>query len=155
MKNNLEYEKIKKELEAVLSSSDHLISNLSNFCAVIMTHFKFHWVGFYLKKETSEELFLGPFQGPLACTQIPVGKGVCGSSFKEKKTLNVPNVDLFDGHIACSSQTKSELVIPLYKNDIIYGVLDIDSTSLNRFSELDQNNFESFVNVLESKIKNS
>ena len=141
-----------KEMQSLLSSHDHFISNLSNFCALLKSNFDYLWVGFYLFEENHKHLYLGPFQGPLACTQIPIGKGVCGTSFAQNKTLNIANVHEFEGHIACSSLSNSELVIPLRKNKKTIGILDIDSTQLNYFSLLEEEYIEKYMLILESVI---
>ena len=111
------------------------IANMANICAALKEQFNFFWVGFYMIKD--DELVLGPFQGPVACTRIKRGKGVCGSAWEQKKTIIVPDVDLFPGHIACSSASKSEIVIPIIRNGNVIGVLDVDSIALNSFDETD------------------
>ena len=112
---------------------------MANLCALINEEFGFHWIGFYLVDKSKNELYLGPFQGPLACTQIQFGKGVCGTSWQKKTVLNVSNVHEFDGHIACSSLTESEIVIPILNNDgEVIAVLDIDSSDINYFNEIDE-----------------
>jgi L-methionine (R)-S-oxide reductase len=133
------YEILLPQLESVISGEPDLIANLSNIAAALKQTFNFFWVGFYLVKENADrqELVLGPFQGPIACTRIGLGKGVCGTSWKEEKTIIVPNVDEFPGHIACSSDSKSEIVLPAYKNDNVFLVLDVDSDKLNDFDETD------------------
>lgn len=129
------YESLIPQIKALLSGEDDVIANLANVTAALKETFDFFWVGFYLVK--NEELVLGPFQGPIACTRIKKGKGVCGSSWSEKKTMLVPNVDEFPDHIACSSLSKSEIVVPLIQNDEVIGVLDVDSDQLNDFDETD------------------
>src|SRR5579859_9213 len=123
------------QIESLVLGEHDLIANLSNIAAALKQTFNFFWVGFYLVKEN--ELVLGPFQGPIACTRIGFGKGVCGSSWKEQKTIIVPNVDEFPGHIACSSDSKSEIVLPAFKNDQVFLVLDVDSDKLNDFDDTD------------------
>jgi GAF domain-containing protein len=108
---------------------------MANICAALKEQFNFFWVGFYMIKD--DELVLGPFQGPVACTRIKRGKGVCGSAWEQKKTIIVPDVDLFPGHIACSSASKSEIVIPIIRNGNVIGVMDVDSIALNSFDETD------------------
>jgi GAF domain-containing protein len=110
----------------------------------------FFWVGFYLVKDN--QLVLGPFQGPIACTRIQFGKGVCGAAWKEKKTILVPNVDEFPGHIACSSASKSEIVLPAFKNNAVSLVLDVDSDQLNDFDETDQEALEKVMRLIEKFI---
>ncbi len=131
------YEALFPQLEALLSSESDKIANLSNFVAALKQAFGFFWVGFYLKKEN--QLVLGPFQGPIACTRISFDKGVCGFCYSSKQTVIVPNVDEFPGHIACSSASKSEIVIPIFDtNNEVSMVLDVDSDQLSDFSEIDQ-----------------
>lgn len=130
------YREILPQIEAVVSGETDLIANMANTCAILKEAFRFWWVGFYLVKEN--ELVLGPFQGPLACTRIRYGKGVCGNAWKEKKTLLVPDVEQFPGHIACSSLSRSEIVLPIFdKNGDVFAVLDIDSKHLAAFDETD------------------
>lgn len=143
------YQKLLTQAESLISSSDHWLSNFSNLTALIHNEFNFHWTGFYLVDPSKNELYLGPFQGPLACTKIPYGKGVCGTSYKLKKAIVVADVHQFDGHIACSSQTNSEIVIPLIKpNGEVHSVLDIDSIAFNDFGDFDKNYLEKIVQVL-------
>ncbi len=113
-----------------------LIANLANISAALKEVFDFLWVGFYLVK--NEQLVLGPFQGPIACTRIAYGKGVCGASWKEKRVIVVPDVNSFPGHIACSSLSQSEIVIPIVKDGVVVAVLDVDSEHLNHFDEIDE-----------------
>ena len=124
------------QIKALLTGEDDLIANLANIAAALKEQFNFFWVGFYLVK--NEQLVLGPFQGPVACTRIAYNRGVCGSAWAQKETLIVPNVDEFPGHIACSSLSKSEIVIPLFRDNEVYAVLDVDSSSLNTFDEIDK-----------------
>jgi GAF domain-containing protein len=130
------YESLLPQIEGLIDGEPDVIANLSNITAALKQTFGFFWVGFYLVKK--DELVLGPFQGPIACTRIGLGKGVCGTSWKEKKTLLVPNVDEFPGHIACSADSKSEIVLPAFRNGEVALVLDIDSDRLNDFDEIDQ-----------------
>ena len=129
------YTSIIPQIKALLEGEDDLIANLANVCAALKEQFNWFWVGFYLVKD--EELVLGPFQGPVACTRIKKGKGVCGTSWQQEQTLIVPNVDEFPGHIACASASKSEIVLPLYLDGKIAGVLDVDSEYLSHFDEVD------------------
>jgi GAF domain-containing protein len=146
------YEAVIPQIEALISSEADLIANLANISAALKQAFGFYWVGFYLDNK-SGELVLGPFQGPIACTRIRYDKGVCGHSFSTKETVIVPDVDQFPGHIACSSASKSEIVVPLFnsKNEIC-GVLDVDSDLLDDFSELDKVWLEKLLKVLGDKI---
>jgi len=130
------YASLIPQIKALVSGESDWIANLANVSAALKESFGFFWVGFYLRKEN--ELVLGPFQGPIACTRIQKGKGVCGSSWEQKTTLIVPNVDEFPGHIACSSLSKSEIVVPLIQNNEVIGVLDVDSDQLNDFDAIDE-----------------
>ncbi|MFD2200138.1 GAF domain-containing protein [Shivajiella indica] len=125
------YESILPQIESLISSETDSYANLANVTAVLKEAFDFFWVGFYLVKK--DQLVLGPFQGPLACTRIGLGKGVCGTAWKEGKTQLVPDVDAFPGHIACSSASKSEIVVPGFKNGLVWIVLDVDSDQLDDF----------------------
>ncbi|MCD8264109.1 MAG: GAF domain-containing protein [Tannerellaceae bacterium] len=129
------YQSLLPQLGALVAGKADPVANLANVAAALKQTFGFFWVGFYLVKE--EQLVLGPFQGPVACTRIRYGRGVCGTAWKEKQTLVVPDVDQFSGHIACSSDSKSEIVVPILKEDTIIGVLDVDSDTLNSFNETD------------------
>ncbi|MDQ0255010.1 GAF domain-containing protein [Evansella vedderi] len=142
-----QYETLSKQLEALLEGETDHISHLSNASA-LLNYFldDVNWVGFYLWK--NNELVLGPFQGLPACVRIPNGKGVCGTSANERKTLRVKDVHEFPGHIACDAASNSEIVVPMIKNDQLLGVLDIDSPLKDRFSEEDQKGLELFVNTL-------
>lgn len=131
-----QYKSLVPQIKALLTGEDDLIANLANIAAALKEQFGFFWVGFYLVK--NDQLVLGPFQGPVACTRIALNRGVCGTSWAQKETLIVPNVDEFPGHIACSSLSKSEIVIPLFKDSEVYGVLDIDSSELNSFDVIDE-----------------
>lgn len=130
------YASLIPQIKALVGGESDWIANLANVSAALKESFGFFWVGFYLRKEN--ELVLGPFQGPIACTRIQKGKGVCGSSWEQKTTLVVPNVDEFPGHIACSSLSKSEIVVPLIHNNEVIGVLDVDSDQLNDFDAIDE-----------------
>jgi L-methionine (R)-S-oxide reductase len=130
------YESLIPQIKALVGDEKDLVANLANVSSALKTAFGFFWVGFYWVKK--DELVLGPFQGSVACTRIAFGRGVCGASWQEKKTLLVPDVDAFPGHIACSSLSKSEIVIPIIKNEIVLGVLDVDSDQFNDFDSIDQ-----------------
>ena len=130
------YTSLIPQIQALIGDETDNVANLANVSAALKEAFGFFWVGFYLVKES--ELVLGPFQGPIACTRIQFGRGVCGQAWANSETLLVPNVDLFPGHIACSSLSKSEIVVPLFKNGIVIGVLDVDSDQLNNFDETDK-----------------
>jgi L-methionine (R)-S-oxide reductase len=141
------YETLLSQLEGLVSGEPDLVANLSNIAAALKQTMDFFWVGFYLVK--NDQLVLGPFQGPIACTRINFGKGVCGSSWKEKKTIVVPNVDEFPGHIACSSASKSEIVLPAFRNGNVALVLDVDSDKLNDFDGIDQDSLEKVMRLVE------
>lgn len=130
------YEAIVPQIHALVSGETDRIANLANVAAALKEAFNFFWVGFYMVQDN--ELILGPFQGPVACTRIRFGKGVCGQAWSTAETLLVPDVDAFPGHIACSSLSKSEIVVPLLKNGNVIGVLDVDSSQLNYFDETDK-----------------
>ena len=130
------YQALIPQIKALISGEDDEIANLANVAAALKQSFGFFWVGFYLVKQN--ELVLGPFQGPIACTRIQPGRGVCGTAWQNKTTIIVPNVDEFPGHIACSSDSKSEIVLPLIKNNEVIGVLDVDSNLLNDFDHIDE-----------------
>ncbi len=141
-----QYENLLPQIKGLLDGETDLIANLANVAAALKEQFDFFWVGFYLVKE--DELVLGPFQGPVACTRIKKGRGVCGSSWEQAKTLIVADVEKFPGHIACSSLSKSEIVIPLYKESIIVGVLDVDSSSHDSFDETDQLYLQQIIDLI-------
>jgi GAF domain-containing protein len=134
------------QLEALLDGESDLIANLANVAAALKESFGFFWVGFYLVKNT--ELVLGPFQGPVACTRIQKGRGVCGQAWANQETLVVPDVDAFPGHIACSSLSKSEIVVPLVKNNTVVAVLDVDSDALNSFDSTDAKYLNEICQIL-------
>ncbi len=141
-----QYETILPQLKAIIEGEEDLIANLANVAAVLKEQFNWLWVGFYLVKK--EELVLGPFQGPIACTRIKKGKGVCGTSWAEKRTMIVADVVKFPGHIACSSLSRSEIVIPLIINGIVIGVLDADSEFVNHFDNTDKKYLEQIVGLI-------
>jgi L-methionine (R)-S-oxide reductase len=138
-----QYESIAQQISALMQGEHDLIANLANVAAALKTQFGWLWVGFYLVK--NNELVLGPFQGPVACTRIAKGRGVCGKAWELAQTLLVEDVNQFPGHIACSSLSQSEIVIPLIKNGEVWGVLDVDSEQLSFFDEIDQKYLESIV----------
>lgn len=135
------------QLEALVSGENDLIANLSNIVAALKESFGFFWVGFYFVK--GDQLVLGPFQGPVACTRIGFGKGVCGAAWKEKKILVVADVDAFPGHIACSSLSKSEIVLPALRNNEVFLVLDIDSTKPADFDNDDEHYLQQVINLIQ------
>ena len=141
------YRLLVSQLKSLLVKEDNLISNLSNFTAAINDTFeKVSWVGFYLFD--GKKLYLGPFQGKVACTSIEIGNGVCGTSAERRETLIVPDVNKFPGHIFCDSSSKSEIVIPILKDDRLIGVLDLDSYEYNSFSETDKKYLEEICKFL-------
>ncbi|GIK62118.1 MAG: hypothetical protein JETCAE03_04420 [Ignavibacteriaceae bacterium] len=141
------YRLLVSQIKSLLMKEDNLISNLSNFTAIIKDTFdKISWVGFYLFN--GEKLYLGPFQGKVACTNIEIGKGVCGTAARKRETIIVADVDMFPGHIACDSSSKSEIVIPLIQTGKLLGVLDIDSYELNSFGIIDKNYLEEICKFL-------
>ena len=142
------YTELLPQLRAMVESERDLTANLANLAAALRQTFGFFWVGFYLVKD--DQLVLGPFQGPIACTRINYGKGVCGTAWKEKKTLLVPDVDAFPGHIACSSQSRSEIVVPGFRNGEVALVLDVDSDQLNDFNSTDQMHLEKLMRLIET-----
>ncbi|MCD7931891.1 MAG: GAF domain-containing protein [Tannerellaceae bacterium] len=130
------YESLLPQIEALIAGETDAVANMANVAAALKQAFDFFWVGFYIVKD--DVLVLGPFQDPVACTRIRYGKGVCGTAWQEARTLVVPDVDQFPGHIVCSSASKSEIVIPIRQNGKVTGVLDIDSDTLNTFDETDK-----------------
>ena len=130
------YSELLPQIKALITGETNAVANMANVTAALKTTFNFFWVGFYVVENTT--LVLAPFQGPIACTRIAFGKGVCGKVWENKQSLIVPNVDLFEGHIACSSDSKSEIVIPIFKGNEVVAVLDVDSNQLNDFDETDE-----------------
>jgi GAF domain-containing protein len=130
-----QYQSIIQQIKGLVTGEDDLVANLANISAALKEQFGWLWVGFYLVKKY--ELVLGPFQGPVACTRIKKGRGVCGSSWEQAQTIIVPDVEDFPGHIACSSESKSEIVVPIIVENEVVGVLDVDSSELDQFDELD------------------
>ena len=141
-----QYEALFPQIQALLEGEPDLIANLGNMAAALKEQFGWLWIGFYLVKK--DELVLAPFQGPVACTRIQKGRGVCGSSWQQAATLIVPDVEKFPGHIACSSLSKSEIVIPVIRNSEVVAVLDIDSMQPDQFDAIDQQHLEQLVSLL-------
>jgi len=137
------YAELRPQLEALIGSETDAVANMANFCAALKAAFGWFWIGFYVVRE--EQLVLGPFQGPIACTRIQYGKGVCGTAWAEQKSQLVADVEAFPGHIACSALSKSELVVPVFKDQKVWGVLDIDSTSLADSDQTDQVEIEKLM----------
>ena len=141
-----QYQSLIPQIKALIAGEEDLVANLANIAAALKQQFNWLWVGFYLVKK--DELVLGPFQGPVACTRIKKCRGVCGKSLELSATLIVPDVEKFDGHIACSSLSKSEIVLPFFDKENVVGVLDIDSIYLNTFDSTDQQYLEQIVRLL-------
>src|SRR6188474_2014307 len=140
------YQSILPQVSALIEGEPDLVANLANIAAALKEQFGWFWVGFYLVKK--DELVLGPFQGPVACTRIKKGRGVCGSSWAESKTLIVPDVEKFPGHIACSSLSKSEIVVPIIRNNKVVGVLDVDSIERDQYDNIDQDYLEQITELI-------
>jgi L-methionine (R)-S-oxide reductase len=141
-----QYENLLPQIKGLLEGETDLIANLANVAAALKEQFNWLWVGFYLVN--NNELVLGPFQGPVACTRIKKGRGVCGAAWEKATTLVVPDVEKFPGHIACSSLSKSEIVIPILQNNEVKAVLDVDSADVNQFDETDKQYLEEIVNLI-------
>ena len=141
------YKLLVPQIESLVAGELDIIANLSNIAAALRQSMNFFWVGFYIVK--NNELVLGPFQGPIACTRIAIGQGVCGACWKEKKVMLVPNVDVFPGHIACSSDSKSEIVLPAFKGTDVALVLDVDSDKLNDFDKTDEYYLQQVMHLIE------
>ncbi len=140
-----QYRSLIPQIEALVQGEDNRIANMANVCAALKEQFNFLWVGFYLVE--GEELVLGPFQGPVACTRIGLGRGVCGTAWQKKESIIVPDVEAFPGHIACSSLSKSEIVIPIWEGNHCIGILDVDSDRLNDFDLIDLKNLEDIIEI--------
>jgi L-methionine (R)-S-oxide reductase len=143
-----QYSQLLPQIDALIHGEPSQIANMANIAAALKQGFNWWWVGFYLVDD--DELVLGPFQGPVACTRIGLGKGVCGTAWKEKKSIIVPDVDLFPGHIACSSLTRSEIVVPIIKNNTVVAVLDVDSEHRAYFNETDRQYLEQLCHTISS-----
>ena len=144
------YKLLYNQIKSLIQNENDTIANMSNVAAIIHETFKFWWTGFY--RVINNELVLGPFQGPIACTRIGYGKGVCGTSWKEAKTIVVEDVHEFPGHIACSSASKSEIVVPIFKDSHVVGVLDIDSENLATFDNIDKEWLEKIIELAQPSI---
>jgi len=144
------YREILPQIKMLIADENDIIANLANISAVLKESFGFFWVGFYIVKDN--ELVLGPFQGPLACTRIKKGKGVCGFCWEKEATVIVDNVDEFPGHIACSSLSKSEIVVPIIKNNVVKLVLDVDSDKLASFNQVDKKYLEELSQIIAEKL---
>ena len=148
MNKEQKYQEVYKQIESVVDGEPDQIANMANTAALLHEAFGFWWTGFYIVKDGV--LVLGPFQGPVACTRIRFGKGVCGTSWERKETIVVPDVHQFPGHIACSSLSNSEIVVPMFHGDDVYAVLDIDSKDFSTFDSTDQFWLEKIVRLLKS-----
>lgn len=140
------YQNLIPQIKGLLQGEEDLIANMANVCAALKEQFNWLWVGFYIVK--NEELVLAPFQGPVACTRIKKGRGVCGAAWQQQATLIVPDVEKFSGHIACSSLSKSEIVVPMFKNNEVIAVLDVDSIDINEYDEIDKKYLEEIVGLV-------
>ena len=150
MNKTEKYELLCEQIKALIQNENDIIANMSNIAAVIHETFKFWWTGFY--RVINNELVLGPFQGPVACTRIAYAKGVCGTAWKEGKTIVVEDVHEFPGHIACSSASKSEIVVPIIKDNQVVAVLDIDSEKLATFDNIDKEWLEKIIDLVQPSI---
>ncbi|MCH7296837.1 GAF domain-containing protein [Acinetobacter higginsii] len=145
-----QYQSIIPQIQAIVEDESDVIANLANICAALKQQFGWLWIGFYLVKDN--ELVLGPFQGPIACTRIAKGRGVCGAAWQQQQVIVVPDVDQFPGHIACSSASRSEIVLPIMKEGECVGVLDIDSDELNQFDQIDAEYLQELMLIIEKFI---
>ena len=146
MTKSEKYAALLPQVKALCEGEDDMIAKMANVAALLHTEFGFWWTGFY--RVVNEELLLGPFQGPIACVHIAYGRGVCGTAWKERRTVVVPDVEQFPGHIACSSESRSEIVVPVFRGNDVIAVLDIDSRDLNTFDEVDAHWLEEIVKSL-------
>ncbi|CAM4420345.1 hypothetical protein F901_01587 [Acinetobacter dispersus] len=145
-----QYQSIIPQIQAIVEDESDVIANLANICAALKQQFGWFWIGFYLVKDN--ELVLGPFQGPIACTRIAKGRGVCGAAWQQQQVIVVPDVDQFPGHIACSSASRSEIVLPIMKVGECVGVLDVDSDELSQFDEVDAEYLQQLITLIETFI---
>ncbi|MFM8918135.1 MAG: GAF domain-containing protein [Bacteroidota bacterium] len=141
------YQELIPQVQALVSGEQDLVANLANIAAALHETFGFLWVGFYLVQQ--DTLVLGPFQGPVACTRIAKGKGVCGTAWLQRRNIIVPDVEQFPGHIACSSRSRSEIVLPAFRDGEVFLVMDVDSEDLNHFSELDESGLQEIIRIIE------
>lgn len=144
------YEQILPQIESLISTETDITANLANVTAILKEAFSFFWVGFYVAK--GNELVLAPFQGPLACTRIKMGRGVCGTSFEKKTTIIVEDVELFEGHIACSSLSRSEIVVPVIIDNNVWAIIDIDSKEVGDFDDIDKYYLELLAEIISSMV---
>lgn len=148
-----QYESLLQQIKTLVANEVDFIANLSNIAAALKYGMQWWWVGFYLVK--NNQLVLGPFQGPVACTRIKYGKGVCGKAWQQKQTIIVADVNTFEGHIACSAQSQSEIVVPAIKNGEVFLVLDVDSEHLNCFDATDAHYLQALILIIENLIPNN
>ncbi len=141
-----QYELVIKQAEALFSDESNTLANMSNLCSLLHHNFGFWWTGFYMIQD--DQLVLGPFQGPVACTRIDKGKGVCGTAWAENQIQIVPNVHEFEGHIACSAESNSEIVLPIVQRGDVIGVLDIDSKEFDTFDQIDAENLQKLLALI-------
>ena len=142
----MQYQLLIPQIAVLIEGESDLVANLANIAAALKEQFNWFWVGFYLVK--NDDLVLGPFQGPVACTRIALGRGVCGAAWQQAKTLIVPDVEMFPGHIACSSLSRSEIVVPIFHNDKVAAVLDVDSEELAQFNDTDAGYLTKIVKLI-------
>lgn len=142
------YQELIPQVQALVTGEKDLVANLANIAAALHETFRFLWVGFYLVQQ--DTLVLGPFQGPVACTRIAKGKGVCGTAWLERRNIIVPDVEQFPGHIACSSRSRSEIVLPAFRDGEVFLVMDVDSEELNHFSEEDEKGLKEIIHIIET-----
>ncbi len=141
-----QYESLIPQIKGLLEGEEDIVANMANMAAALWQQFRWFWVGFYIVRK--DQLVLGPFQGPIACTRISKGRGVCGTAWEKAETLVVPDVEAFPGHIACSSLSRSEIVVPIIKDEYVVAILDIDSENLDTFDETDKHYLEQIVALL-------
>ena len=148
MNKTEKYAEVLRMIQAVVEEESDMVANMANVAALLHEEFGFWWTGFYRVEQESKQLVLGPFQGPVACTRISFGKGVCGTAWERAETVIVPNVHQFPGHIACSSASNSEIVVPVFQGKKVIAVLDIDSTEFNTFDQTDKEWLEKIVSLI-------
>ena len=148
MNKKEKYAEVFRMIQAVVEGESDMVANMANMAALLHEEFGFWWTGFYRVDQESDQLVLGPFQGPVACTRIPFGKGVCGTAWERSETVIVPDVHQFPGHIACSSASNSEIVVPVFQEKKVIAVLDIDSTEFNTFDQTDKEWLEKIVTLI-------
>ena len=148
MNKKEKYADVFRMIQSVVEGESDMVANMANVAALLHEEFGFWWTGFYRVEQESKQLVMGPFQGPVACTRIPFGKGVCGTAWERAETVIVPDVHQFPGHIACSSASNSEIVVPVFQGKKVIAVLDIDSTEFNTFDQTDKEWLEKIVSLI-------